>query len=313
VPSPNTGFVAVAAGGYHSLGLKADGLIVAWGDNDQGQSNVPSPNTGFVAVAAGEEHSLGLKADGSIVAWGSIGSVPSPNTGFVAVAAGGSHSLGIKADGSVADNPAIRAAKLQTDGVFACVYGGIISAAWPNEFYIEVDNRSCGIRIEKIGHGLAQGKRANVAGIVSTNADGERYIETSYVFATPFSGIVKPLGIPNRSLGGGDFGYDPGPPESGQRGVTGGAGLNNIGLLVRVWGRVVEIEPVTPPTKPTWFKIDDGSGRTIKCVAEGGSPVIDPLWQGKYAVVTGISSCEFDGENLVSKIRLKKYVDPTIY
>ncbi len=65
-----TDLVAVAAGSGHSLGLKADGSIVAWGDNDYGQCNVPAPNTGFVGVAAGDRHSLGLKADGSIVAWG---------------------------------------------------------------------------------------------------------------------------------------------------------------------------------------------------------------------------------------------------
>ena len=52
------------------LGLKEDGSIVVWGRNDYGQCNVPSPNSGFVAVAAGTHHSLGLKEDGSIVAWG---------------------------------------------------------------------------------------------------------------------------------------------------------------------------------------------------------------------------------------------------
>ncbi len=105
VPAPNTGFVAVAAGGLHSLGVKADGSIVAWGDNSLGQCNVPAPNTGFVAVAAGFYHSLGVRADGSIVAWGdnSYGqsnfSLPS---GFVAVAAGGYHSLALLANGSIA-------------------------------------------------------------------------------------------------------------------------------------------------------------------------------------------------------------------
>jgi hypothetical protein len=54
--------VAVAGGEYHSLGLKADGSIVAWGYNVDGQCNVPGPNTGFVAVAGGYLHSLGLKA-----------------------------------------------------------------------------------------------------------------------------------------------------------------------------------------------------------------------------------------------------------
>ncbi|MCK4871708.1 MAG: hypothetical protein KAS72_03180, partial [Phycisphaerales bacterium] len=61
VPAPNTGFVSVAAGSYHGLGLKDDGSIVAWGKNTCGQCDVPEPNTGFVSVAAGNSHSLGLK------------------------------------------------------------------------------------------------------------------------------------------------------------------------------------------------------------------------------------------------------------
>ncbi len=112
VPSPNTDFTAIAAGAVHSLGLKTDGSIVAWGSNlDEsgnyysGQCVVPNPNTDFVAISAGREHSLGLKTDGSIVAWGSnrFGqcTVPSPNTDFIAIVAGARHSLGLKADGSI--------------------------------------------------------------------------------------------------------------------------------------------------------------------------------------------------------------------
>jgi alpha-tubulin suppressor-like RCC1 family protein len=33
-----------AAGGFHSLALKADGTTVAWGWNDFGQCNVPNRN-----------------------------------------------------------------------------------------------------------------------------------------------------------------------------------------------------------------------------------------------------------------------------
>ncbi len=53
-----TNLVAVAAGMYHSLGLKADGSIVGWGSNTDsqgthgGQCDAPVPNVDFVAVAA---------------------------------------------------------------------------------------------------------------------------------------------------------------------------------------------------------------------------------------------------------------------
>jgi hypothetical protein len=92
--------VAVAGSWSHSLGLKSDGTIVAWGYNDYGQCDVPAPNADFVAVAGGRYHSLGLKSDGTIVAWGRNDQdqcdVPAPNADFVAIAAGQIHSLGLK-------------------------------------------------------------------------------------------------------------------------------------------------------------------------------------------------------------------------
>jgi hypothetical protein len=105
VPVSVTNIVAVAAGGSHSLGLRADGTVVAWGSNGSGQTTVPASAANIVAVAAGGSHSLGLRADGAVVAWGSNGSgqmnVPSSATNIVAVTAGGSHSLGLRADGTV--------------------------------------------------------------------------------------------------------------------------------------------------------------------------------------------------------------------
>lgn len=58
----------ISAGGFHSLGLKADGSVVGWGDNKYGQAtNQKGP---FIAISAGKYHSLGLQPDGSVVGWG---------------------------------------------------------------------------------------------------------------------------------------------------------------------------------------------------------------------------------------------------
>ena len=91
--TPIADVIGVAGGEVHSLGLKSDGTIVAWGATATASDAVPEPNADFVAVAAGCMHSLGLKSDGTIVAWGANQygqcDVPAPNADFVAGAAGG--------------------------------------------------------------------------------------------------------------------------------------------------------------------------------------------------------------------------------
>ena len=67
VVGPTGKLTAIAAGGGHSLGLKSDGSIAAWGSNSYGQCDMPVPNTGFVAIAAGGYNSLGLKDRKSVV------------------------------------------------------------------------------------------------------------------------------------------------------------------------------------------------------------------------------------------------------
>jgi alpha-tubulin suppressor-like RCC1 family protein len=109
-----SGVVAVAAGQAHSLALKYDSTVVAWGDNFAGKTSVPAGLSNVIAVAAGWEHSLALKSDGTVVAWGA-GQTNNPSDGIdygqslvpvglggvIAIAGGAYHSLALKSDGTV--------------------------------------------------------------------------------------------------------------------------------------------------------------------------------------------------------------------
>ena len=95
----------IAAGHEHSLAIKEDGTVVAWGKNDYNQCDVPSGLKDVVAIRAARRHSLALKEDGTVVAWGwneyNVCDVPSGLKDVVAIEAGGSHSLALKEDGTV--------------------------------------------------------------------------------------------------------------------------------------------------------------------------------------------------------------------
>src|SRR2546426_12211553 len=57
LPDADTRFVAVSGGDGHTLALRSDGIVVAWGANGGGQCNVPTSLINFVAIAAGYSHS----------------------------------------------------------------------------------------------------------------------------------------------------------------------------------------------------------------------------------------------------------------
>jgi hypothetical protein len=79
--------IDVAAGAGHTVALKKDGTVWAWGDNDYGELGDGTQTlreapvqvkgedgvgylTGVIAVEAGETHVMALKGDGTVWAWG---------------------------------------------------------------------------------------------------------------------------------------------------------------------------------------------------------------------------------------------------
>jgi hypothetical protein len=104
-PADATNLVAVAAGAWHSLGLRADGTVQAWGENSVGQCNVPAGLKKVLAIAAGGYHNLAIQADGTVAAWGANDSgqinVPAGLSQVIGISAGSWHSLALRRDGTV--------------------------------------------------------------------------------------------------------------------------------------------------------------------------------------------------------------------
>lgn len=173
----------------------------------------------------------------------------------------------------------------------------IVTAAFEGFFYVESDDRAYGIRVDRSEHGMLPGQRADVSGTARTSDDGERYIDAVSVIPHG-TGSVKPLLLTNRLIGGAEWRFDPGS-ASGQEGIAGAFGQNNLGLLISTTGRVTY-------ALSDRFYIDDGCG-----LLDVSGPIgirVLPYGQnvpsvGSYVRVTGVSSCYSDGEGLRRLIR----------
>lgn len=123
-----TNVIAIAAGGYHSLALKSDGTVWAWGRNSNGQLGDGSTSKRLTpvqvagglnnvkSISAGDAYSIALRNDGTAMSWGSNGygqlgignditrTTPALVSGFsncMEIDAGDEHTLAIKNDGSL--------------------------------------------------------------------------------------------------------------------------------------------------------------------------------------------------------------------
>jgi alpha-tubulin suppressor-like RCC1 family protein len=124
-----TDAIALTAGGQHTCALKANGSVLCWGDNRNGQigdgtisdiranATVVMGLTDAVAISAGDIHTCAIKANTSVVCWGDnsysgqlgdgttatrvITTAVTGLTDAVAIGAGDAHTCVLKASGAV--------------------------------------------------------------------------------------------------------------------------------------------------------------------------------------------------------------------
>lgn len=116
------------------------------------------------------------------------------------------------------------------------------------------------------------------------------------LISSGFADVPAPLAMSQRAIGGGQLNqYTPG--------VEGGSGLNNIGLLIKTWGKVTFVD-----TANKLFYIDDGSNLNDSSGHIGLRVSYDNLAQGNsiipptlnsYVTIVGISSTYADTANKI--------------
>lgn len=217
-----------------------------------------------------------------------------------------------------------------------CTEGLVVTAVFPEAFYVERPDRTVGIRVSKQGS-VVPGMQVAITGQMATTPWLERYISATAVQVCSNELVtIEPVGITTKSLGGGAFMYDL-LTGAGQRATQAYQwlkqdsgfvrsdvpmdvpGLNNIGLLVRTWGKVVWSDPAT-----STFYLDSSGGFDDYRFPDPsnnqppGVRVTMPSWGmpvppvGATVSVTGISTCYTERGYVFRKLRVRSEADVQI-
>ena len=244
---------------------------------------------------------IGVDSTGSPLPGATFFPIPSSDGRFVSLLNFRSMDELSNAQAFVVDRQAVTIAdaKLEANDAQVIASGGFVTMECEDGFYFQQDGiaspgRVSGIRVVWSG-AVSLGKRYVVTGTTNTDPSSEerQVIATAVVPHTSgWTVAAKPLGLNNKSLGGDDWHYDS-ETGAGQKGIAGGSGLNNIGLLVRTTGRITAVEP-RPTDTPPCFWVNDGSGLDSNqgiCVTRSQPSDIQV---GDYVYVMGVSTCYKD-------------------
>lgn len=197
-------------------------------------------------------------------------------------------------------------AKLKPDGAAADLRGKVVTAAFPSDgaIYISEPDGSSAIRVLTTTS-VSPGQRVDVTGQVQTRVlsgqPSERQIASATVTALSAGSELPPINMNTLEVGGEAVG-------ALLPGVIGGVGLNNMGLLVRVTGRVT-----TKISSSFW--LDDGGG-VVDPLGQAGilvkcPDIHAPVIPGDIVSVTGVIEGSISGPGQTNRrqLHIRSYAD----
>jgi hypothetical protein len=153
-------------------------------------------------------------------------------------------------------------------------------------YYVQEADGQAGIRVTS-GVALTPGNSVYLAGTMTTT-NSERVIAATGAITMSTGNTTEPRLMLTRTLGGDQFGLQVGVKERVDGQTVTASGLNNIGLLVTVSGRVKS-------AGSDYFYVDDGcacddrSGTGVRVLS---GTLTEPAVNG-YVLVTGISTMHY--------------------
>ncbi len=191
----------------------------------------------------------------------------------------------------------------------------VVSAVFNDAVYVQEPDRSSGIRVTTTCPNLEPGDRVNIIGTLGTRqvsgVNSERQISaTTFYEVSAQPEPPDPISLTCRNVGGGSI-------CSLAPGVKDGYGLNNIGMLVRIIGKVTQ-------KLSNYIYVDDGSqiqdiydsqlgtyrtGVLVKCPDS-----YIPAQVGDYVSLTGIVEGSVPNGWTLNRrmIRIRNYSDLTV-
>ncbi|MDO8589593.1 MAG: sugar-binding protein [Armatimonadota bacterium] len=247
-----------------------------------------------------------------VAGWTTVGSVSGVTRTGLALAENSAYYFSVQAgngygywsspaysDGiTTAAGAGIQEAKALADDAIRSIRGKIVTASFGDSFYIQEPGSYYGI-LALSTKPVAPGNLVDIAGAMKGTGT-ERFVDcggNAVTVTAPGPGVPDPIALANSSLGG--TALNPNTP-----GVLTGLGPNNIGSLVTIFGWVTA-------TGTGFFYLDDGSAVTDPRMDPAtGQPYVGVKVMagavsantGEYWTVTGISTLQVDGSNLIRAV-----------